>query len=78
MAASLIFILARVSRRFIVSAETRKARPMSSVDSPATARSVSATCASVASAGWQQVKISSSRSSGISVSSTPASVPPPP
>ena len=32
-------------------------------------RSVSATCASVASAGWQQVKISSSRSSGKVVSS---------
>jgi hypothetical protein len=34
---------------------------------------VSATCASVASAGWQQVKISSSRSSGIvAVSSSSA------
>ena len=32
--------------------------------SPPSVRSVSATCASVASAGWQQVKTSSSRSSG--------------
>ena len=37
--------------------------------SPPSVRSVSATCASIASAGWQQVKISSSRSSGNVVSS---------
>ena len=73
MPASLILVLARVRRRFIVSPEIRNARAMSSVASPATARSVSATCASGASAGWQQVKMSSSRSSGISVSSTSAS-----
>ena len=65
MPAALILALARVSRRFIVSAGTRKARAISSVVSPATARSVSATCASMASAGWQHMKISSSRSSGI-------------
>ena len=65
MPAILILDLARVSRRFIVSAGTRKARAISSVVSPATARSVSATCASRASAGWQHMKTSSSRSSGI-------------
>ena len=65
MPATLILDLARVSRRFIVSAGTRKARAISSVVSPATARSVSATCASMASAGWQHMKTSSSRSSGI-------------
>ena len=36
---------------------------------PPSVRSVSATCASMASAGWQQVKMSSSRSSGKVVSS---------
>ena len=46
-----------------VGAGTRKARAISSVVSPQTVRSVSATCASGASAGWQQVKISRSRSS---------------
>jgi len=51
MAASLIFVFARVSRRFMVSAGTRNELAISSVPSPATARSVSATCASGASAG---------------------------
>jgi len=47
----------------IVSNGTRKARAISSVERPPSVRSVSPTCASSASAGWQQVKISSSRSS---------------
>ena len=64
MPASLILRFARESRRFIVSSGTRKARAISSVRSPPSARKVSATCASSPSAGWQQVKISSSRSSG--------------
>src|SRR5262245_23499445 len=64
MPASLILRLARDSRRFMVGAGTRKARAISSVLRPPRARSVSATCASSASAGWQQVKMSSSRSSG--------------
>jgi hypothetical protein len=73
MPASLILRFARVSRRFIVSGSTRKARAISSVVSPPSARSVRATCASSASAGWQHTKISSSRSSGKSVSSTSCS-----
>ena len=44
----------------------RKARAISAVLSPASVRSVSATRAGNGSAGWQQVKISRSRSSGIS------------
>ena len=46
-----------------VGAGVRNARAISSVVSPQTSRSVSATCASAASAGWQQVKIRRSRSS---------------
>ena len=71
--ASLIFRFARESRRFIVSGSTRKARAISSVVKPPSARSVSATCASSASAGWQQVKTSSSRSSRNGVSSISSS-----
>ncbi len=73
MPASLILRFARESRRFIVSSGTRKARAISSVVSPPSARNVSATCASSASDGWQQVKISSSRSSGKLVSSISSS-----
>jgi hypothetical protein len=73
MRAVAILVFALVRRRFIVSRGTRNARAISSVDRPATARSVSATCASVASAGWQQVKISSSRSSGMAVSAMSSS-----
>jgi hypothetical protein len=51
----------------------RNARAISSVVSPHTSRSVSAAQASGASAGWQQVKMSLSRSSGGS-SSTPVPV----
>src|SRR5690242_4047462 len=64
MPASRILCLARVSRLLIVSNGTRNARAISSVERPPSVRSVSPTCASSASAGWQQVKISSSRSSG--------------
>jgi len=42
---------------------TRKARAISATVRPATMRNVSATRVSIASAGWQQVKISRSRSS---------------
>ena len=54
----------------MVGAGTRKARAISSVESPPSVRSVSATCASGASAGWQHVKIRRSRSSGTGVSSS--------
>ena len=64
MPAALILRLARTSRWAIVGSGTRNARAISAVVRPPSVRSVSATCASVASAGWQQVKISSSRSSG--------------
>jgi hypothetical protein len=47
----------------------RKARAISPVVRPPSVRSVSATCASTDSAGWQQVKMSSSRSSGNLVAS---------
>ena len=49
---------------------TRNARAISVVVSPPTSRRVSATCASAARAGWQQVKTSASRSSGIVVTSS--------
>ncbi len=42
---------------------TANARAIAAVDSPPISRSVSATCAAGASAGWQQVKISRSESS---------------
>src|SRR5256885_3720279 len=64
MRASTIFLFARTSRCAIVASGTRNARAISPVVRPATERSVSATCASRASAGWQHVKMSSSRSSG--------------
>jgi len=57
--------LARVIRAAIVGSGTRKACAMSAVATPHTSRSVSAIWASCASAGWQQVKTSRSRSSGI-------------
>src|SRR6266508_4293587 len=47
----------------MVGSGTRKARATSSVDRPPSSRRVSATCASVESAGWQQVKTRRSRSS---------------
>ena len=58
MPASRILRLARTRRCGIVVSETRKARAISGVCRPPTSRRVSATRASSASAGWQQVKIS--------------------
>src|SRR6266436_19856 len=75
--ASWIFRLARTSRCATVGSGTRKARAISGVASPPRVLSVSATCASRFSAGWQQVKISRSRSSGyfIATSSVPSGCP---
>src|SRR6187401_2656719 len=73
MPASLTFRFARERRRFSVYSGTRNARAISSVRSPPSARSVRATWASSPSDGWQQVKISSSRSSGKVVSSNSSS-----
>ena len=70
--ASRIFPVARTSRCAIVGTGTRNARAISSVVRPQIVRSVSATCASRASAGWQQVKISRSRSSSTPLSSSSA------
>ena len=53
----------------MVGSETRNAWAISPVLSPPSSRSVSATCALVDSDGWQQVKISRSRSSLIGPSS---------
>src|SRR6266542_4345344 len=68
--ASTIFRFARTRRCAMVDSDCRNARAISAVVSPATDRSVSASCASRASAGWQQVKMSSSRSSGTDSSAT--------
>src|SRR6266545_101595 len=65
MRAMVIFFFARVMRAAIVVSLTRKARAISAVVSPHTSRSVKAIRASSASAGWQQVNTSRSRSSGI-------------
>src|SRR5712691_194461 len=63
MWASTIFLLARTMRWATVASATRNALPISAVVKPATARKVSATCASCDRAGWQHVKISLRRSS---------------
>src|SRR6266545_2893906 len=63
MPASRIFRLALTSRCAMVGSGTRKAWAISAVDSPPSVRRVRATLASSDSAGWQQVKISRSRSS---------------
>src|SRR5256885_1384865 len=63
MRASRIFDLARTIRCATVGGVVRKARAISSVVRPHTSRSVSATCASGGSEGWQQVKTSRRRSS---------------
>ena len=65
--------MARVTRAAIVDSETRNARATSSVSTPHTNRRVSATCASRASAGWQQVKMSRNRSSVTTPSPSPPS-----
>src|SRR5215217_9758947 len=64
MRAALILCLARTRRRAIVASVTRKALATCLVDRPPSRRRVSAICASVDSAGWQQVKMRRSRSSG--------------
>ena len=75
MRASRILDLARTMRWAIVGGAVRKARAISSVVSPQTSRSVSATCGHRASsAGWQQVKISRSRSSSTASSSPRAAM----
>src|SRR6266498_3338822 len=63
----------------MVGSDTRNAWAISAVVRPQTSRRVSATCASLASAGWQQVKTSRSLSSGITSSTAcpPAALPPP-
>src|SRR5215211_4513009 len=61
--AALILCLARTRRRAIVASATRKALATCLVDRPPSRRRVSAVCAWVDSAGWQQVKMSRSRSS---------------
>ena len=63
MPASRILALARTSRWAIVGSATRKAAAISAVVSPPSRRSVRATRASMARAGWQHVKIRRSRSS---------------
>src|SRR4051794_1457379 len=73
MPALRIFAFARTSRWAIVASGTRNARAMSVVVRPPSERSVSATWASVESAGWQQAKISASRSSGSSLISSASS-----
>ena len=70
MPALRILLLARNSRWAMVFSGTRNACAISAVVSPASVRSVSATCASRCSAGWQQVKISWSRSSGMASDSS--------
>ena len=66
MPASRILRLARTRRCAIVGSAVRRARAISAVLRPASVRRVSATRAGNGSAGWQHVKISRSRSSGIS------------
>src|ERR1700674_2790891 len=68
MCASTIFLLARTMRWATVASVSRNALAISPVVNPATARSVSATCASCESAGWQHVKISRRRSSASAAS----------
>src|SRR5256884_6318526 len=51
---SLMRCLARVIRRVMVASGTRKARAISAVVSPPTARRVSAICEAGDSAGWQR------------------------
>ncbi len=71
--ASARVLRARSSRCDIVASETRKARAICPTVRPQTARSVSATCASRASAGWQQAKTRLSSSSSACWSAPPPS-----
>ena len=75
MRAPAIFLFARTSRCCMADSVVRNARAISDVCRPPSVRSVSATRASGASAGWQQVKISRSRSSGMELSSISSSSP---
>src|SRR5438105_4661122 len=70
MFASRIFRFARTKRGAIVGSGTKNARAISGVVRPPSVRSVSATRASIASAGWQHVKINRSRSSGMMLMSS--------
>src|SRR6266705_1385015 len=70
MRAALILRLARTRRTAMVCSVTRKDRATSLVDRPPSSRRVSATCASVDSAGWQQVKMRRSRSSSTGTASS--------
>src|SRR5215470_2768663 len=70
MRATRILAFARTRRWAMVEVGTRKARAISSVESPPRVRRVRATCASGARAGWQHVKISRSLSSGTGASSS--------
>src|SRR5579872_542325 len=65
-----ILRLARTRRCAMVDSGTRNARAISGVVSPASVRSVSATCASTVNAGWQHVKMRRRRSSSIPLSPT--------
>src|SRR5712691_10284963 len=69
MRAALILRLARTRRTAMVCSVTRKDLATSLVERPPSSRRVSATCASVDSAGWQQVKMRRSRSSSTSPAS---------
>ena len=68
-----ILRLARVIRWRIVASGTRKPRAISDACRPPSSRSVNATWASGARAGWQQVKINRKRSSLIAASSNMSS-----
>jgi hypothetical protein len=64
MAAATILRRARASRWATAASEATRARAIWAVVKPQTARRVGASCAWRDSAGWQQVNISRSRSSG--------------
>ena len=66
-----ILCFARTIRCATVGSGSSSARAISGTVRPPTSRSVSGTCASSASAGWQQAKTRPSRSSGIIASSSP-------
>ena len=73
MRAALILAFARVIRCPTAVSGTRKARAISATVRPPTMCRVSATRVSIASAGWQQVKISLSRSSSMAPTGSGAS-----
>ena len=69
MRAWAILFFARTRRCAVVASGSRNARAISRVESPQSVRSASAICAGTASAGWQHVNSSRSRSSGTASSS---------